>query len=344
VLPRMLELPVDEKLKGRWRKLLAILPSLPIDSTGGAPRLLPYTGPQTAKSHNDENPELYAIYPFKLFGLDKPGLGMARHSFDIRKCPQKGCWSQDPVEAAMLGYADIAKEDVRFNLTRKDADLRFPAFWAAGHDYKPDEDNGGNGELGLEQMLLHTDGKKIMLLPAWPAGWDADFKLHAPYKTIIEGKVRDGQLVDLVVTPAERRKDIVELPKHSATSRFTSYKGLVMAGYQGWFNAPGDGAGRGWNHYHAKGPLEDGNCKFDIWPDVSEYPKTYQSPFKHADGSPAYLFSSYDSSTTDVHFRWMQQYGIDGVFVQRFVGSVRSDPSRHHNNVVLEHCLNASRK
>jgi len=344
VLPRMLELPVDEKLKSSWRKLLDILPPLPIDSTDGAPRLLPYTGPQTAKSHNEENPELYAIYPFRLFGLDKPDLGLARHSFDIRKCPQKGCWSQDPMEAAMLGYADLAKEDVRFNLTRKDADLKFPAFWATGHDYKPDEDNGGNGELGLEQMLLQADGRKILLLPAWPQGWDADFKLHAPFKTIIEGKVRDGKLVDLVVTPAERRKDIVELPRHSATSRYTSYKGLVMAGYQGWFNAPDDGAGRGWNHYHAKGPLEDGNCKFDIWPDVSEYPKTYKSPFRHADGSPAYLFSSYDSSTTNVHFRWMQQYGIDGVFVQRFVGSVRSDPSRHHNNVVLEHCLNASRK
>ena len=28
-----------------------------------------------------------------------------------------------------------------------------------------------------------------------------------------------------------------------------SYKGLVMAGYQGWFNAEGDGADRGWNHH-----------------------------------------------------------------------------------------------
>jgi alpha-L-fucosidase 2 len=208
----MIHLPPNFVLPQReqWRALLAILPPLPIDSPDGAPRLLPYTGPQTAKTRNEENPELYAVYPFRLFGLDKPGLALARHTFDMRKCPLKGCWSQDPIEAAMLGYTDIAKEDTRFNLTNKDASQKFPAFWDKSHDYLPDEDNGGNGENGLQQMLLQTVGEKILLLPAWPADWDADFKLHAPQNTIIEGSVRKGHLTGLTVTPAIRRKDIVD--------------------------------------------------------------------------------------------------------------------------------------
>ncbi|HXB32774.1 MAG TPA: DUF5703 domain-containing protein [Puia sp.] len=219
VVSRMIGLPdnlVPGDLKAQWRELRSILPPLPIDSSGPAPRLLPYTGPQTAKSHNEENPELYTIYPFRLYGLDKPGLETARHSFDVRQCPQKGCWSQDPIQAAMLGYADIAAEDVRYNLTRKDARLKFPAFWAAGHDYLPDEDNGGNGENGLQQMLLQADGKKLLLLPAWPAGWDADFKLHAPYSTIVKGQVRNGHLVRLTVTPAARRSDVIDCSLHAA--------------------------------------------------------------------------------------------------------------------------------
>ncbi|HUB62694.1 MAG TPA: DUF5703 domain-containing protein [Puia sp.] len=213
VLARMLSLPaalVPQPLKDRWQRLFAILPPLPVDSSSGAGRLLPYTGPQTARSHNYENPELYAIYPFRLYGLGRPGLDLARHTFDIRKCPQEGCWSQDPIQAAMLGYTAVAKEDVRFALTRKDPDLKFPAFWATGNDYKPDEDNGGNGENGLQHMLLQTAGKKLLLLPAWPANWDADFKLHAPYRTTLAGKVRNGRLTELVVTPAARRADVID--------------------------------------------------------------------------------------------------------------------------------------
>ena len=30
----------------------------------------------------------------------------------------------------------------------------------------------------LQRMLVQEAGGKILLLPAWPADWDADFKLH----------------------------------------------------------------------------------------------------------------------------------------------------------------------
>ena len=106
--------------------------------------------------------------------------------------------------------------------------------------------------------------------------------------------------------------------RHASSSKFMSYRGLVMAGYQGWFNCEGDGADRGWTHYAKKGVFEDGSCTIDYWPEMDEYEVKYETPFKFADGSPAYLFSSYDESTVDRHFKWMKEYGIDGVFMQRF--------------------------
>lgn len=132
--------------------------------------------------------------------------------------------------------------------------------------------------------------------------------------------------------------------RHSKTSAFKSYKGLLMAGYQGWFNAQGDGGNRGWNHYTSHGKFEPGFTNIDVWPDVSEYPKTYKTPFKHADGSDAYLYSSHDESSTEVHFRWMKEYGVDGVFVQRFIGDVQGKRGREHNNVVLNNALKYSEK
>jgi hypothetical protein len=132
--------------------------------------------------------------------------------------------------------------------------------------------------------------------------------------------------------------------KYSSTSSFMSYKGLVMAGYQGWFNAPGDGAGRGWNHYNNHGRFEPGACKIDLWPDVTEYKKTYKTSFVDKNGKPCYVFSSYDGSTTDLHFKWMKEYGVNGVFIQRFVSNVRNPVSLHHNDVVLEHALSAAGK
>jgi hypothetical protein len=94
----------------------------------------------------------------------------------------------------------------------------FPAFWERGHDYMPDEDNGGNGENGLQEMLMQTNGRQITLLPAWPKNWNAEFKLHAPYETTVEGRVVNGKLVDLKVTPDANRTSRLQVRKRLAGS------------------------------------------------------------------------------------------------------------------------------
>lgn len=217
ITARMLALPddmTDAKSRADWKRLRSELPPLPMGTRHGKTVLFPYTTDSiTAKPRNNENPELYAIYPFRLYELGKPELQLAINSFNERlKHTQKGCWVQEPIQAAMLGLTVVAKDYTMFALTRKEPTLKFPAFWAAANDYAPDEDNGGNGENGLQSMLMITEGKKIMLLPAWPKEWgDVDFKLHAPFNTTVEGKVKDGKLINLVVTPASRRADVIDM-------------------------------------------------------------------------------------------------------------------------------------
>lgn len=120
----------------------------------------------------------------------------------------------------------------------------------------------------------------------------------------------------------------------------TTLAGKVLAGYQGWFTAEGDGSGRGWFHYGRRGEFRPGRCSIDLWPDVSELGpgERFATPFRHADGRVAEVFSSYSRETVLRHFRWMTEYGIDGAFVQRFAVETRHPLGLRHFNVVLGHC------
>ena len=107
----------------------------------------------------------------------------------------------------------------------------------------------------------------------------------------------------------------------------TSLEGKVVCGYQGWSfspRAPGD-SDRRWlgaleQRFRADPPE---TLSFEMWPDMAGYKKKYPADqFKYADGTQAYLFSSADPETIDLHFDWMRDYGIDGVFVQQFLVSL----------------------
>jgi alpha-L-fucosidase 2 len=225
VLGRLKQLPEDAttpEMRKSWSDLEAILPPLPVADKNGKKVIYPYepslnqpydevtkTG---VKAHNFENPELYAVYPFRLYGLPELGkadLQVARDTYEARTQKGMHCWGQDPMDCAYLGLTDEAKKLVIHDLTNQDKRQKFLAFWDKGHDYAPDEDIGGNGEQTLQLMLMQTEGKKILLLPAWPKDWNCTFKLHASYKTIVSGRVEGGKIQNLVVDPDSRKADVI---------------------------------------------------------------------------------------------------------------------------------------
>ncbi|HBT77563.1 MAG TPA: xylosidase/arabinosidase [Planctomycetaceae bacterium] len=111
--------------------------------------------------------------------------------------------------------------------------------------------------------------------------------------------------------------------------------GKIMCGYQGWFTAEGDGSGGGWTHYGIQGKFEPGFAAVDLWPDMSEMDddEKYPTPFRLADGSVATVFSSQNPKTVRRHFQWMRDYGLDGVFLQRFPSFERA---KRLNNVLVD--------
>ncbi len=115
-------------------------------------------------------------------------------------------WKQDNIFAARLGLTNEAWRLTSLKL--KNSPRRFPAFWGPGFDWTPDHNWGGSGMIGLQEMLMQTDGNRILLFPSWPAGKDVHFKLNAPYNTTVEAELKDKKIVMLKISPEERRKDV----------------------------------------------------------------------------------------------------------------------------------------
>lgn len=190
----------------RWSKLRAELPPLPQD----AAVLLP-AAEILENSKNSENPELYAIFPYHLYGVRLPDLELARTTFERRRVKRTGGWTQDAIQAAYLGLTEQAAHDVIQNFATHHGGSRFPAFWGPNFDWIPDQDHGGVAMLALQAMLVQEVGEKVLLLPAWPESWDVSFRLHAGANTIVTGEVRGGQVQQLVVQPPVRERDVETL-------------------------------------------------------------------------------------------------------------------------------------
>lgn len=121
--------------------------------------------------------------------------------------------------------------------------------------------------------------------------------------------------------------------RHAGKPAYPTYDGRVMAGYQGWF------------HNRQGGTMfrDPSNIRIDMWPDVSEYEKTYPTGLKLPNGEGARFFCSDDESTVETHFRWMEEYGLDGVFLQRFFGAATREP-KDSSTTVLRHALKSAQR
>jgi hypothetical protein len=212
VLGRLLALPADlttEAERKRWQRMLGELPDLPTKTDKGKRFLLP--AETFTKLANAENPELYAVFPYRLFGVRRGGLELALETFNRRVNRLTCCWWQNDIHMACLGLAAQARQAVAARFGDVNPQFSFPAMWGPFNDDIPDMDHGGVGQIALQFMLLQPLDDKMLLFPAWPKEWNVEFKLHVPKNTIVDGVYRDGTLKRLKITPESRAKDVVKL-------------------------------------------------------------------------------------------------------------------------------------
>jgi alpha-L-fucosidase 2 len=212
VLERLLALPAeltDAAARERWARFQKELPDLPMAEKDGRKLVTPAA--VFGGRSNCENPELYTVFPFRIYGVGRPNLQLGRDTYAARIEKAFHGWQQASVQAACLGLAGEARNMVVSNAGGSNPAFRFPATWGPNYDWIPDQCHGGNLLNATQTMLLQCDARHIYLFPAWPKEWDVSFKLHAPFDTTVQGELRGGRVISLTVTPQSRAADVVNL-------------------------------------------------------------------------------------------------------------------------------------
>ena len=177
--------------------LLSHLPDITVRDGMIAPAL------HYERVQNTETTQLYPVFPWRLYGVGRPDLEIARKTYEADSLALKFRshigWKQDAIWAACLGMTDEAARLVQLKMG--DGPYRFPAFWGPGFDWSPDHNWGGSGMIAVQEMLFQEVGDTLYLFPAWPRNWDVSFRLHASNGTIVEATQKGGKVTDVKITP-----------------------------------------------------------------------------------------------------------------------------------------------
>jgi len=199
-----------EEDRARWMRFSGEIPEVRLHQVDGRTGIAPAHSWSMKK--NSENGRLYPVFPFPLFGVARGSQDIVEATMEQRSNKNAfgyKCWTQDQIHWAYAGKATEARDGLVERFRWASPLCRFPLYGSEGPDSCPDFDHYGSGSTALQRMLVQEAGDKIVLLPAWPANWDVDFKLHVSGRTTVQGKVEEGKLVAWDIEPASRRNDVV---------------------------------------------------------------------------------------------------------------------------------------
>lgn len=206
VTARVMELTKDESTLSLCGKLQKELPAIPTAVKDGKKIILPV---QSYKNKiNVEYPELYPVFPFRIYGAGKKDTEVAINTFKEKQRAYSG-WQQTAIQAAMLGLTDSAAKIMKINGLAYDKRFRFPGFWGPNYDYTPDQCHAGNYMNTIQTMLVQAESNDIYLVPAWPAEWNVKFKLHVPGDKQVEGEWKNGEMVSVKKHPESSNTNII---------------------------------------------------------------------------------------------------------------------------------------
>ena len=214
---RLLALPpslTSAQQRAEWAAFTSIMPRLPMNADN---RTIAPARVLSSGSHNSEGPELYAMHPHRLYTVGRQVASGADISVGVDTVAssswangQNEGWNYGLNAAALVGNVELASKQVLARASvAPAAGYRFPGFASHYQDFDPSADHFANMNRALQEMLIQSgdDGyasPTIVLFPAWPCGWDVDFRLVGPLNTTVTVSYVGGKLASLDVQPPSR--------------------------------------------------------------------------------------------------------------------------------------------
>lgn len=153
------------------------LPKIPLKRKKLKKVIAPFEKNNDKKRRNCENPELYTIFPYRIYGIGKRDLQLAINTFKQRDIKASNGWQQHAIQAALLGLKQDAEKEILKNYSNVNKNCMFPSFFGPNYDWLPDQDNGSVANIALSQSLMQYDDENIYLFPAWDKKISVDFRL-----------------------------------------------------------------------------------------------------------------------------------------------------------------------
>lgn len=196
VLDKLLALPqglVNDSDRESWSSLRKIVPPVPVGDRDGKRVYVAADKYDWNRPHNQENPELYNIFPFSICNFTTADRQLGIDTYKARRVKHNYGWTQDGQQAARLGLTDEARDILLAKIRNKNPNHRFPAYWGPNFDWTSDQNHGGNIMTTLQDMVMQSYGNTVYLLPAFPKDWNVRFRLHAPGGNVVAGEYEGGK-------------------------------------------------------------------------------------------------------------------------------------------------------
>ena len=111
-----------------WKELQRSLPEIPVLQKDGKSVFTAAEQYDSSKKTNQENPELYVVFPFPLCNVSTSDKQVGIDTYNSRVIRNTIGWTQDGQQAARLGLTEESRDNVLAKIRNKHPNHRFPAY------------------------------------------------------------------------------------------------------------------------------------------------------------------------------------------------------------------------